>query len=65
MYQVELVWNRSFNWVSYGSPKNTIDEATKFASSLLNMGDGESVKKCQVIDVETGEVVVPSHKIHY
>lgn len=63
MYQVELVWNRSFNWVSYGSSKETLEEAAKLASELLNMGDGARVKKCQIVKVEIGEVIVPSHMI--
>lgn len=65
MYQVELVWNREFHFVPYGEPKETVEAAKSYATSLLNMGDGASVKKCQVVNTETGEVVVPSHKISY
>jgi hypothetical protein len=63
MYQVYLVWNRCFNLVPFGDLYETIKEAKEFAKVMLNSGDGERVKKCQVIDVNTGEVVVPSHKI--
>lgn len=65
MYQIELVWNREFHFVPFGEPKDTIKEAKKYASSLLNMGNGERVKKCQIVNCETGEIEVPSHKIHY
>ena len=64
MYQVELVWNREFHFVPYGNPFNDIEVAKKYARSLLNMGDGERVKKCQIVDDE-GKVVVPSHQISY
>lgn len=48
MYQVELVWNREFNWVSYGTPYENISEAIEFAKALENMGDGARVKKTRV-----------------
>ena len=49
MYQVELVWNREFRFVSYGRPHNTINEAIAFAKELENMGNGESVKKTRIL----------------
>jgi hypothetical protein len=64
MYQVQLVWNREFQYVNFGRPKETIKEAVILASEILNSGDGARVKKCQVIDVKTELVVVKSHEIH-
>ena len=63
MYQVELVWNREFHFVPFGKAKETIEEAKKYAVGLLDMGDGARVKKCQVIDYNTGEIVVKSYEI--
>jgi hypothetical protein len=58
MYQVELVWNREFHYVPYGDPLETINEARKYASDLRNMGDGARVKKTQIRDEDTGEIVL-------
>jgi hypothetical protein len=55
-YQVELVWNREFHFVPYGEPCSNIDDAIRYAKALENMGDGESVKKTQIVD-EAGNVV--------
>lgn len=63
MYQVELVWNREFSFVPYGDEYETIDEAKKFANTMLNSGDGARVKKAQVLDLDTGEIVVQPHEI--
>lgn len=57
MYQVELVWNREFHFVSYGQPKNTLDEAKKYAIDLRNMGDGARVKKVRVLNMDTDEYI--------
>lgn len=57
MYQIELVWNREFDWVQHGSPKEDLDEAIKHARSLEEMGDGERVKKTRIVDSDSGEVV--------
>ena len=62
-YQVELVWNRSFSLVPYGEPKETLEEAIHLAKALKNMGDGARVKKAQVINIETGEVIKKSYEI--
>ena len=55
-FQVELVWNREFDFVPHGSVYPTIDEAIKYAQAMENMGDGASVKKTRVINGD-GEVV--------
>jgi len=56
MYFVELVWNREFDWCSYGGKHDTIESAIKSAESIQNSGDGERVKKTRIIDGE-GKVV--------
>lgn len=56
MYQVELVWNREFDWVPFGKPKKTLKEAGAYAEALKGMGDGARVKKTRVVD-ENGTVV--------
>lgn len=49
-YQVELVWNREFHFVTFGSPKGTIDEAIKAAREIQDSGDGARVKKTRVVN---------------
>jgi hypothetical protein len=49
MFQVELVWNREFDFVPYGEPYTDLDEAIKRARVLENMGDGASVKKTRIV----------------
>ena len=56
-YQVELVWNREFHFVSYGDVRDSLPEAVKYARALENMGDGACVKKTRVVESETGNVV--------
>lgn len=56
MFQVELVWNRDFNFVPYGSPHKDLDSAIKYARMMENLGDGASVKKTRVIDLDTGKI---------
>lgn len=56
MFQVELVWNREFNFVSYGPKHADIDKAISFAKSMENIGDGESIKKTRVKN-EHGNVI--------
>ncbi len=65
MYQIELVWNREFHFVPFGDLKDDLESAKKYAKSLLNMGDGASVKKCQIVNAANGEIIVPSHKINF
>lgn len=57
MYYVELVWNREFDFVSYGGPHTTIEEAIKFVQDIENSGDGARVKKSRIINDDT-EIVV-------
>ena len=55
MYQVELVWNREFDWRTYGAPHDTLAAAIKSAEYIENSGDGARVKKSRVVDSE-GEI---------
>lgn len=55
-YQVELVWNREFDWVPFGGLHETLDSAIKSAKSIENSGDGARVKKTRVSD-EYGKIV--------
>ncbi len=64
MYQVQIIWNRGFHWVSFGKPFTILDDAKNYATELINMGDGARVKKAQVINLETDELVLKSHQIH-
>ena len=50
-YQVELVWNREFHFVPHGPEHETKAAANKYAQALLDMGDGERVKKTQVVKI--------------
>lgn len=56
MYQVELVWNRSFDFVPHGELWSSLDDAIRYANILENMGDGASVKKTRVTN-HLGKVV--------
>lgn len=55
-YQVELVWNREFNFVSYGGPYPTPQEAVGLAKAMQESGDGARVKKTRVVD-QDGKIV--------
>ena len=56
MYQVELVWNREFDWVVCGSDYNTLSVAIALAKLMEVSGNGERVKKTRVVD-RMGKVV--------
>jgi hypothetical protein len=55
-FQVELVWNREFNFVPFGQPHETLERAIQAAKFAENLGDGAAVKKTQIVD-EDGNVV--------
>lgn len=50
MYQVELVWNREFDFVPYGDMRTDLDEAIELSKLLESMGDGAVVKKTRIVD---------------
>jgi hypothetical protein len=55
MFQVELVWNREFHFVTYGRLFMVLSDAIAFTEQLENSGDGERVKKTRIIN-ESGDV---------
>lgn len=57
MVQVELVWNREFNYVPYGNPWEDKHDAVKAARAIESSGDGGRVKKTRVVSLETGKVI--------
>jgi hypothetical protein len=61
-YQVELVWNREFDFVPFGAGHDSVESAARKAEEVQNMGDGASVKKTRVVD-EDGKVVWAYGKI--
>jgi hypothetical protein len=52
MFQVEVVWNREFNWVHCGTPHDSLDEAIQYARLMEESGDGARVKKTRIVDSE-------------
>lgn len=56
MFQVELVWNREFHFVSHGPSHHTLSEAIIYAQEMENSGDGARVKKTRVLNGQ-GDVV--------
>lgn len=63
MYQVEIIWNRSFIYVPYGKEHLELEKARKFAKEMLYSGDGARIKKAQVINLDTGDVVLQNHEL--
>lgn len=58
LYQVEVVWNREFNFCKYGTPTQEFDKAKKIAEDIINSGDGARVKKYRIIN-SNGDAVYP------
>ena len=63
MYQVEIVWNREFHYISYGTPFKKLEDAKNYAKYSKDMRDGARVKKAQIINVETGEIIFQNYQI--
>jgi hypothetical protein len=57
MYQIQLVWNREFDWRNWGEVSDDKESLLKQAKELLYMGDGACVKKVRVINTDSGEEV--------
>jgi hypothetical protein len=49
MLTIEVVWNREFDWRHYYSGTMTIEHARKMKEDLLNLSDGEAVKKVRIL----------------
>lgn len=58
-YQVELVWNREFDFVPYGAEQTHLRNAISFARAMEESGDGERVKKTRIVNADG--VVVWEH----
>jgi hypothetical protein len=56
MYQIELVWNREFNFVPYGELLADLAEARSRARALLHMGDGACVKEVRIRNTDTDQI---------
>jgi hypothetical protein len=50
MYQLELIWNREFDFVRHGSASNDLDAVIKRARDMEESGDGMRVKKTRIVD---------------
>jgi hypothetical protein len=61
-YQVQLVWNREFDWCNYSNSVDDFDKAIKIAEDIRNSGDGAIVKKVRVVDAETEKVLWDGYK---
>jgi hypothetical protein len=55
-YQIELIWNREFDFVRRGAVYTNLGKAIKDAEDLENSGDGERVKETRIID-DLGRIV--------
>ena len=56
-YQIQLIWNREFNWSNYSSPVNNLNSAKAAAISIRDSGDGARVKKVRIVNTITDEVL--------
>lgn len=56
-FQVQLVWNREFNWANFGDPHSDLKSAKASAIDIRDSGDGERVKKVQVTDLDQDKIV--------
>lgn len=56
MFQVELIWNREFNFLLYGPPHRDLDSAIKYANAVADGGDGGRVKATRIVDGD-GDIV--------
>jgi hypothetical protein len=55
-FRLELVWNREFNWSTWGHD-NDLNTAKKSLISIRDSGDGARVKKVRIVDTETDKVL--------
>jgi hypothetical protein len=57
-YQIEVVWNREFNYSKLGTiRKGMLDDIINYTQVFMCAGDGARVKKARIIDTETDEIV--------
>lgn len=62
MFNLEVVWNREFNFVRFGKSYSSIDEAKAAGENITNSGDGARVKKYRVVNTDSDDVVYPVYK---
>ncbi len=55
--QIQLVWNREFNWSNYGKLHTDLESAKQSAISIRDSGDGARVKKVRVINLNDSKVL--------
>ena len=55
-YQIEVMWNREFHFVSWGNPRENLKQARVMARNLELSGDGARVKAVRIID-EDGRMI--------
>ena len=56
-YQIEVMWNREFHFVSWGNPREDLKQARMMARNLELSGDGARVKAVRITD-EDGRVML-------
>jgi hypothetical protein len=57
-YQIQVVWNREFNFVNYSTPTQEFKNAKSKIEAFINSGDGARVKKYRIVDSD-GDVIYP------
>lgn len=55
--QVQVVWNRDFNWSNWGALHSKLESAKSSAISIRDSGDGGRVKKVRVVDTTTDRIL--------
>ena len=58
LYQVQVVWNREFDFVNYSIPEQEFNNAKSKAEDIINSGDKARIKKYRILNSE-GKVVYP------
>lgn len=64
MFQVELIWNREFNFVPYGNPFQSLEKAIEYSEVLENMGGGERVKSTRIVDQDGVVVYIHGKRVN-
>jgi hypothetical protein len=58
LYQLQVVWNREFDYVNYSTPDPDIKVVKAKGEVMLNSGDEAAVKKYRILNSK-GDVVYP------
>lgn len=66
LYQIQVIWNREFDFVNYSIPEQEFDKAKAKVEAIINSGDGASVKKYRILNSERNVVyplsAIPTEK---